>query len=322
MMARERNPVGRGRTRQHRTEPCRSDTINTVMSSDTLARAHLTRLLELPDGQIPVAEAALRIAQEEYPEIDVDGYLERLSTLGRQLSESVTAYSGGLSPQEDGSLSRGARLRALKNFLIGEHGFRGPSERENYYDPRHSYLNEVLDRRVGIPITLSLVYLEVGRAIGLGLAGVGFPGHFLVKTVDEGPELLLDPFHQGREVSIIEAMGWLENMSGGRKLPPERFLNPITERQFLQRLLYNLKAIYVREEQHQRAVGVIDRLILIDPGVDMEHRDRGLLYLQMGHYNLARADLESYLRLAPQAKDRVAVERRIDQARQLAERMN
>lgn len=286
------------------------------------ARIELERLLQRPDAEIPLAEAALRIAEEEYPDIDVHGYLERLADMGRTLAGSLAHYSGTEGSAPDGGWTRADRIRALRNYLYGDQGFRGAPDPAAYHDPRNSCLNEVLDRRMGLPITLSLVFIEVGRAIGLELAGVGFPGHFLVKTVDNGPELLLDPYNKGGEVSLVEAMDRLERISGGRKLPPEEFTDAITSRQFLYRILANLKACYVREERHDETLAVIDRLLLIHPRAHAERRDRGLLLLRQGDYHRAHADLESYLAAVPHADDRERIERRIEQARALGFRMN
>lgn len=284
------------------------------------ARLALDRLLHLPEPEIPLAEAALVIAQEEYPDLDVPEYLQRLTAMGHELACSLAEYSGTEGSGPGGMWTRADRLRALRNFLYGEQGFRGPND-EEFFDPRNSFLNDVLDRRTGLPITLALVFIEVGRAIGLELAGVSFPGHFLVKTVDDGPELLLDPFNRGREVTWVEAIDRIERVNG-RKEPPEDYTDAVTPRRFLYRLLANLKACYLREERFERAVAVIDRLLMVHPGAHWERRDRGLLMLKLGWYHRARADFESYLEAVPHADDRESVERRLEQARQLGAQLN
>jgi regulator of sirC expression with transglutaminase-like and TPR domain len=284
------------------------------------ARNTLARLLTLPEPEIPLAEAALVIARERYPQLDVRAYLKRLTALGHELARSLETYSQTEGTGPGGTWTRSERLRALRNFLYGEHGFHGPRD-EDFFDPRNSFLNEVLDRRTGLPITLAIVFIEVGRAIGLELAGVNFPGHFLVKTTDDGPELLLDPFNRGREVTWVEAIDRIEKVNG-RKEPPEDYTGPISPRQFLFRLLSNLKAAYLRDEQYVDAVEVIDLLLLVHPGAHWERRDRGLLLLKTGGYHKARAELEAYLNAVPGADDRELVERRIEQARQLAVQLN
>jgi len=286
----------------------------------TEARIALGRLLDLPEPEIPLAEAALRIAQEQYPDLDVPAYLRRLQGLGHALAHGLGEYAGTAGSGPDGSWTRGDRLRALRNFLYGEHGFKGTSN-EEFFDPRNSFLNDVLDRRTGLPITLALVFIEVGRAIGLELAGVNFPGHFLVKTTDDGPELLLDPFNHGREVTWVEAIDRIEQVHG-KKEPPEDYTDAVSPRLFLYRLLANLKASYLRDERHGEAIAVLDRLLMVHPGAYWERRDRGLLELKLGWYHHARADFEAYLEAAPHADDRESVERRVEQARQLATQLN
>ena len=284
------------------------------------ARRALDRLLRLPEGEIPLAEAALVIAQEEYPELDVRAYLGRLDAMGRELAHELADYSQSEGTGPGGTWTRAERLRALRNFLYGEHGFHGPRD-EDFFDPRNSFLNEVLDRRTGLPITLALVFIEVGRAIGLELAGVNFPGHFLVKTVDEGPEILLDPFNRGREVTWVEAIDRIEKVSG-KKEPPEDYTGAVSAKTFLFRLLSNLKAAYLREERFDDAIAVIDRLLMVHPQAHWERRDRGLLLLKTGGYHHALSEFEAYLAAVPGADDRESVERRVEQARQLALRLN
>lgn len=284
------------------------------------ARRALARLLRLPEPEIPLAEAALLIAQEAYPELDLKDYLGRLSALGHELARSLATYSQTEGSGPGGAWTRAERLRALRNFLYGEHGFHPPRD-EEFFDPRNSYLNDVLDRRTGLPITLALVFIEVGRAIGLDLAGVNFPGHFLVKTTDDGPELLLDPFNRGREVTWVEAIDRIEKVNG-KKEPPEDYTDPVTPRLFLFRLVSNLKAAYLRGEQLESALAAVDRLLMIHPDAHWERRDRGLLLMKLGWYHRAQAELETYLEAVPRADDRELVERRIEQARQLAAQLN
>jgi regulator of sirC expression with transglutaminase-like and TPR domain len=282
------------------------------------ARNALARLLREPE--IPLAEAALLIAQERYPGLDVRAYLGRLTALGHELARSLATYSQTEGTGPDGTWTRSERLRALRNFLYGEQGFHGSPD-EEFFDPRNSFLNDVLDRRTGLPITLAIVFIEVGRAIGLELAGVNFPGHFLVKTIDDGPELLLDPFNRGREVTWVEAIDRIEKVNG-KKEPPEDYTGPITSRQFLFRLLSNLKAAYLRDEQFLEALEVIDFLLMVHPGAHWERRDRGLILLRTGGYHKAIREFEAYLEAVPGADDRESVERRIEQARQLAAQLN
>jgi len=283
------------------------------------ARKALERLLALPYEQIPLAEAALVIAQEEYPSLDVPRYLHRLRAMGDELSHELATYAEteGSSPE---GFTRADRLRALRNYLYGEAGFKGTGDDE-FFDPRNSLLNEVIDRKKGLPILLALVFIEVGRAIGLELAGVSFPGNFLVKTVDGGPELLLDPFQRGREVTWVEAIDRIEKLRG-KKEPPEEYTDAVSARRFLFRLLANLKMCYLRDDRLPEAIATVDRMLLVHPGAHWERRDRGLLAMKLGWYHRARRDLERYVAAVPQASDREVIERRIEEARELGARLN
>jgi regulator of sirC expression with transglutaminase-like and TPR domain len=246
--------------------------------------------VELPDDEIDLGRAALAIAQEEYPTLDIQTYLGRLD----QLAAVVRDRSAGENSPY--------RLIASLNYvLFTQEGYRG--NRDDYYDPRNSFLNEVIERRIGIPIALSVLYMEVARRADLRLHGVGFPGHFLVKyTGDEG-EIVVDPFDKGEVRTTEELQEMLDRLYGGKvRLQPE-FLSRVSNRQIIQRILANLKAIYVREENFHKAVSVVERLVILDPVSADEIRDRGLLYLKLERFSEAVDDLETYLRLAPDAAD-------------------
>ncbi len=250
--------------------------------------------VELPDDEIDLGRAALAIAQEEYPTIDIQTYLERLDQLAAVVRDRS---SGENSPY---------RLIASLNYvLFTQEGYRG--NHDDYYDPKNSFLNDVIERRIGIPIALSVLYMEVARRADLGLHGVGFPGHFLVKYAgDEGeivPEIVIDPFDKGEVRTTEELQEMLDRLYGGKvRLQPE-FLSRLSNKQIIQRMLANLKAIYVREENFLKAVSVVERLVILDPASAQEIRDRGLLYLKLECFQQAVDDLETYLRLAPDNPD-------------------
>jgi regulator of sirC expression with transglutaminase-like and TPR domain len=193
--------------------------------------------------------------------------------------------------------------------LFQEYGFRG--NRENYYDPRNSFLNEVLDRKTGIPISLSVVYMEVAQRIGLRLQGVGFPGHFLTKYRGNGEEIVIDPFNAGE----IRSRESLENMLYklyGEKIPFHAdFLAPVTTKQILRRMLTNLKMIYLRDNQPMKALSAMERLVILDPVSAEDIRERGVLYMNLECFTQALEDLRTYLRLAPEAQDAGAVRQQI-----------
>lgn len=273
------------------------------------ARGRLEDLLTRPDREVDLAEAALLVAAEEYPGLDVRGYLARLDEMGAALRRRLDD-----EPRPERA------IMALNHYLFQEQGFHGNSER--YYDARNSYLNEVLDRRTGIPITLSTVFMEVARRAGLEVEGVGLPGHFVVRVHTPSRPLLVDPFHGGTLLSEKDCQDRLDRIFNGKlKLEP-RMLRPCRRRDMLERLLRNLKAIYLRDQDKDRALRVVDLLVRILPGSAEDLRDRGLLYAALDCYGLAARDLECYLSLAPGAQDAEKLAARVVQLRHSAARLN
>jgi regulator of sirC expression with transglutaminase-like and TPR domain len=259
-----------------------------------------------PDARIDLARGALLVAAEEYPGLDVEAQLARLDTLAQ-----------GAAP---GMAGRGPRERAerLAEFLFREEGFAGNAQ--SYDDPRNSFLNEVLDRRLGIPITLALVYLEVARRLSLPACGVGFPGHFLAR-VELDPPLLLDAFH-GRWLCAADCEALLRGFLGaGAQLAPALHLRAATPREILLRLLANLKQIYVRRRDFGRALACCERSVLLVPDAPLELRDRGLVYQQLECYAAARADLRRFLALAPDDASAPAVAARLRELERSAPRL-
>ena len=261
-----------------------------------------------PDGRVDLARAALAIARWEYPGLAVDAYLERLDALAR----GVDGARRSTDPV--------GRLHRLREYLFVEQGFAG--NREDYYDPRNSFLNDVLDRRQGIPITLSLVLMEVGKRLGLAVEGIGLPGHFIVGARLDDSQILLDPFHPGARLTP-EAGEKLVGRALGRKvaLKPENFAG-VTRRQFLARMLANLKRVYWQREAWDRVVGVIDRLLVLDPKAAGEWRDRGLAWSNMGEVRLGLVDWERYLTEFPNAADHEAVKGHLRKARRKLAQLN
>jgi regulator of sirC expression with transglutaminase-like and TPR domain len=265
------------------------------------------RLVAGPDAAVDLAEASLVIASGEYPGLDVARYLERLDEMGREVR---------------GRLSRGpgAPIERLNAYLFGEEGFRGNVD--DYYDPRNSFLNDVIDRRTGIPITLSMVYMEVAGRAGLDVVGVGLPGHFLVRAEGAGRAVLVDPFHGGAVLSEADCQRRLDRVFEGRVRLQPGMLAGCPRKAILARMLRNLKAIYVKADDYPRALRTIDLLLTLDPGSAEDRRDRGLLHAAFDCYALAAADLEAYLALAPAAPEAKAVRVKITQMRTLAARLN
>jgi regulator of sirC expression with transglutaminase-like and TPR domain len=248
------------------------------------------------DDAIDLAEAALLIAAEAYPGLDVARYVGRLDELS-------SAAAMALRTAE----SDAQRMRELVRFLSAEARFRG--NQDDYYDRRNSFLNEVLDRRIGIPITLALVYIEVARRLGLVLLGVGFPGHFLAKQPGS-PELIVDPFF-GQILSLEECQRRLQAVLGPSAQLEPSHLEVATPREILIRMLRNLKQVYLRTRELEPALGCSERILLVEPEMASELRDRGLLYEQLECYAAARADLERFLVLAPEDPTAATVRQRL-----------
>lgn len=268
-------------------------------------------MVRQPETAIDLAEATLLIAKEEYPDLDVAAYLARFDDMGAD----VRMLAGPV--QDPRHL-----IADLSEYLFRRLGFRGNAE--NYYDPRNSFLNEVLDRRIGIPITLSAVYLEVARRVGLRVHGVGMPGHFLVKYVGpcEGEEIVIDPFGGGRIVSPADCQRILDRVFDGKRSFDPSMLAIVGTRHILTRMLTNLKVSYFNEEQYDKALSIVERLLILHPQNACEIRDRGLLSCQLRRYADAVADLERYLRLAPEANDAETIRQHLRHLRQRAAALN
>ena len=261
------------------------------------ARERFAELVSGSEADLNLAEAALLIAQEEQPELDVAAYLGRLDAL----ADSVRSRLPEAPSFAD-------IIQALNTVLFEEEGLSG--NQTDYHDPRNSFLNEVLDRKLGIPITLSLVYIEVGNRLGVPLVGVGFPGHFVVKYAGPDGETVLDPFQAGSRVSQVQMEDKLRSMYGPDnpfvgQLP--KLLAAVGKKDMLLRMLRNLKQIYTQKEDFDRALSVVERILLVAPDHPVEVRDRGAIHHRMGHQQLAVRDFQRYLQLAPKAEDARAV---------------
>jgi regulator of sirC expression with transglutaminase-like and TPR domain len=257
------------------------------------------------EEKIDLGRTALTIALTDYPDLDVAAYLARIDRLAVEAADHCRA--GGESAD---------LIAALNYVLFHRHRFRGNSA--EYYDPKNSFLNEVIERETGIPITLSILYMEVAQRIGLALDGVGFPGHFLVKHRQNGTEIIIDPFSQGEIKSRAELARMLSGLYGGAVELRDEYLKAASKKDILRRLLGNLKGIYTKTNNLVKLLSVLDRAIILDPGAVDEIRDRARVYLRLECFPQARADFEAYLRLAPEAKDAQAVrEQLVDLAKQV-----
>ena len=245
-----------------------------------------------------LAEGALLIALEAYPDLDVGAYLRRLDGM----AETISARLGlELEPRRI--------VSHINACMFKEQGFRG--NRRDYYDTLNSFLNEVLDRKIGIPITLSIVYLDVGRRIGLPVNGVGLPGHFVVQYGAQPDPFYVDPFHTGKPLSAQDCADRVAQIYGRKLTWRESYLDVVDDLHILARVLNNLKVIYVRKGAHELALGAVERLLLLKPDVPSEIRDRGLLRAQLGQLSGALEDLTTYLEACPEAPDAPAMRRHV-----------
>ncbi|MBX7245741.1 MAG: tetratricopeptide repeat protein [Candidatus Sumerlaeaceae bacterium] len=264
-----------------------------------------------PDAELSLCHGALLFATDEYPNLNVAQHEQRLQDLGAEATLHVPQH---LQPEH--------RINALNDFLFNRKSFRG--NRDNYYDPRNSYLNDVLDRGLGIPISLAVVYMEVSRQVGLGMAGIGLPGHFMCKCTEPGCDLFIDVFNGGRTMVAEECLTVASQISDKWLTPAacEHFLRPISVRRILFRMLLNLKGIFVQSNQLDRAIRIADRLLLLVPSADDELRDRGLLQLRKGDERRAAKDLSAYLQSQPAAADADSIRRTLHQIATRGHRLN
>src|SRR5215813_6028385 len=254
-------------------------------------RARFHNIISVSEESLNLAEAALLIAAEEYPKLDVSLYLEKL--------ENIAEHTHFRTGDETSFVDK---IAAINQTLFEELGFQG--NRENYYDPRNSFLNEVLDRRIGIPITLSVVYIEVARRLGLPIQGIGLPGHFIVGCLTDDQEFYIDVFNGGRLIGVNGCADLVAGMSNGRlNFNPDQHLAPVTKKQIIIRMLSNLLSIYANSQDYRRAITCIERLLLLMPDSISHIRDYGLLLGQVGNHSKAINQLEIYLKANPTAAD-------------------
>ena len=265
-----------------------------------------------PESDIDLVEAALLIAAHEYPSLDVPAYLARMDRIAATLKGRLRRDIG---PVES--------IVALNRYLFEELGFSGDAR--EYYDPRNSFLNEVLDRKLGIPITLAVVYIEVGRHVGLALHGVSFPGHFLVKCPARDGVIVLDPYAGGASLSLEDLQQRLRALRGGAAPPADiaqRMLAAAGKKDILARMLRNLKGIYLQRRDFPRALAAADRVITLEPRAADEYRDRAAIYMELECFRAALSDFRNYLMLKPGADDAATVQRRVVKLQHIAARLN
>lgn len=267
------------------------------------ARARLRAQIRRPDQQLNLAEAALCIAWEDQGALDLPGTL-------RQLDQLAAEARGRLPAGTPAS----ATVLALNQFLFVEAGFRGNTW--DYHDPANSFLDRVLATRAGLPITLAVIYLEVGWRLGLPVSGVALPGHFLARYGGGEDALFIDPFNRGRLWTRAECLTQIATFYGA--VSPAlvaQVLRPPTRQAILARMLRNLKNLYIERSEFAQALAAAERIVLIEPDQAQDLRDRGLLRARLSQFNGALEDLERYARLVPQASDLAQIR---EQARAIA----
>jgi len=273
------------------------------------SRKTFQQLVTLPDSAVPLAEAALILACEEYPQLEISPYLDMLDNMAEIAAQKLLPSD---SPMET--------VTKINNVLFEIFDFRGASQ--EYYDPRNSFFNDVLDRRIGIPITLCTVYIEVARRLKVPIVGVGMPGHFIVKYSDRREEFFLDPFNRGEILSLEDCRHRIHERYGDAVEFSDRMLGRVTHRQIIWRMLNNLKEIYLKAHAFDKGLAIVDMMLMVDPEEIPQFRDRGLLRLQLRQFQEATRDLEYYVRHSPSAEDREEIEHHLKELRRIRATMN
>jgi regulator of sirC expression with transglutaminase-like and TPR domain len=277
------------------------------MRQKLLARRRFHSLLQLPESQLNLAEAALCIAWEDQGAGDLHSALHQLD-----------AIAEAARPRIKGLMQPPNIVGALNGYLFDELGFRGNTW--SYSDPENSYLDRVLETRAGLPIVLALIYIEVGRRLALPIVGLALPGHFLTRYVaPEIGDLFIDPFNSGRLWTRVECETQVAGLYGSATAALiEQVMMPPSKRDILARMLRNLKNTYIERGEIDRALAAVERIIMVEPSNIPELRDRGLLRARLGQLHRALEDLDRYARLAPRAADLPQIRQH---ARDLAERL-
>jgi regulator of sirC expression with transglutaminase-like and TPR domain len=242
------------------------------------------------DEDIDLLHAALFLAQTEYPDLNIDTYTQILDRIADSIVRKLPETRYPLKV-----------IKTINDYLFNELGFYGNTE--DYYNPKNSYINEVLERRTGIPISLSVVYLEIAKRIDFPMVGIGMPGHFLICPELEDVGFFVDVFYSGEIIFKSDCEDRLSQIYQQPMKLESRFIEPVTTRQILARMLTNLKYIYINIRELIKALGVADGIVMLYPDNPKEIRDRGLLHYQLEEWQQAIIDLNFYLKMCPEAED-------------------
>ncbi len=254
------------------------------------AHQRFVEMVNRPEPEIDLAHAALLISQGENEKLCVEEYIDRLdrwaTLLGRRLKHAT-------APEH--------YVAQINRFLFEELGFQG--DLEHYHDPRNSFLDQVMDRRQGIPISLAVIYIELARRVGFTMLGIGMPGHFLVRPAARKAHYYIDCFERGRILNAEDCVRKINDLYGGALKFQKSFLAPVNRKQILIRMLYNLKSLYIQSDDYARTLAVVDKLLHLSPEMPTELRDRGILHYRLARFQEAVIDLQKYLLYVPEAKD-------------------
>jgi regulator of sirC expression with transglutaminase-like and TPR domain len=269
----------------------------------------LLPLLSGTDYSMDLDRAALSLARIEYPGLDPRPFLDILDSHASELARRVR-------PEDHGR----AFVDAANEYLFAELGFAG--NKNDYYNPSNSCLNDVLTTRTGIPITLSVVYLEIARRLGRPVRGIGLPGHFIARYDDGAFSTYIDPFHQGKLLDPMECFDLARRMSGVDLAPDSSYLRPATKREIAHRMLNNLRSVYLSRRIHRKALAVLNLLGEAGLLTAEEFKLRSAVSAELGQYRAAATDLERYLKMMPEAADRPHIEERLRTLRRHLAQLN
>ena len=279
--------------------------------------------VEGEDDAIDLAQVALLIASFAYPTLDKDAYLARLDALAQRVRDVVPATHDGDDDTREKEMDVSpqlATLYALNHVLFKEEEFHGNAG--DYYNAENSFLNRVLDTHTGLPITLSLLYIEVARRVNLPVVGIGLPYHFVVCCQLPDKKIYIDPFERGLLMSEKVCRERIRHLSHGHIRLPRSAFEPVSKRSLLVRLLTNLKHVYLNKDEFTRALIMSNLILLLVPDLAREYRDRGILNYQLQHYGRALRDMKRYVDLEPDAKDRYEIQNHIKMIRETLARLN
>jgi len=268
-----------------------------------------SQLASLADDRVDLAHGALLIAKAAYPDLNESLYLDRLDRMAAKVKLEMTANT----ESED-------IITKLNIILFEQEKFRG--NRENYYDPDNSFLNRVLDRKTGIPITLSLIYIEVAGRLGLDVRGIGLPGHFITALYHASGKIFIDPFNRGEIRTVDECLEIVRKHMGNAAAPDLHWLQPIGRKELLARMLRNLKLIYARQDNDVMLFRTIHWILTLQPEAPAELSARAMLYEAMGNPSRAVNDWERYIENIDDHRSITKIRAKIDNLKKQQSRMH